>query len=210
MDNNLSKITVERVVEILKEDTNSGVPRLDRIKINNPDLYNYLGCPERVTKKLASDLIEWSHNLYSKKTEMIEKAALEIKSYSNIIDHMMSSAEDLSSVISEVSNFTYKGLNTILLDIGLNSKLTSRINNLKLLAVLYSKSSINETTKKFLGETLISEIYFQKSNILILERNMRDFTEENFALGLLLYNIPANPEYELDFLAKLKSHGIKC
>lgn len=214
MDNNLplnsQLISTERVVEILKEDTNSGVPRLDRIKVNNPDLYNALGCPERVTKKLATELIEWSHNLYSKKPKVVEKAALEIKSYSDIIDHMMSSVEELEAVISEVSKFTYKGLNMILPEIGINSKLTSRINNLKLLAVLYNRPNINEATKKFLGETLISEIYFQKSNIIILEKNMGDFQKENFALGLLLYNIPANPEYELNFLSKLKSRGIKC
>ena len=185
MDNNLSKITIERVVEILKEDTNSGIPRLDRIKVNNPDLYNRLGCPEKVTKKLAIQLIEWSHEIYSKKPKIIEKSALEIKTYSEIIDKLVSSINDLNAVVSEVNKFRYKSLNNILPDIGLNSKLTSRINNLKLLVVLYSKPNINENTKKFLEETLIAECYFQKSNIIIFEKNIADFENEAFPLGLL-------------------------
>lgn len=209
MDNNLSVITPEVVVEILNEDTNSGVSRLDRIKINNPDLYNELGCPAKITTKLAEKLIKWSHNVYKQNPELVENTACEIKTYSKIIEHMILSVDEIDLVIGEVINYKYKNLAKLLPEIGINSKLTTKINNLKFLGTLYKRKNISATAKKFLYERLISEVFFQKSNIIIFEKNMARFENENFALGLLLYNIPANAEYELNFLSELRAHGIK-
>lgn len=208
MDKILSTITPERIMEILKEKTNSGIPRLARIKTNNSALFENIGSPKNITKSLASELIEWNEYIYDSMPDVITGSISEIENYSELLDLSFLSLDKLDNIIPMFKAFTYKDLSSLLREISTNSKLTTRINNLKFLCAYSERKNINDYTKNYLREQLISELAYQKAYLHIFKNNMKEFMDNSFPLGLLLYDIPASSEYELNFLNELKKHGI--
>ena len=107
MDNNLSiTIDAKKVVEILKERTHSGIPRLDRIKENNPELFEKLGAPDKVTEKLSEDLIDWSNELNVTISSDIENAKIELNVYIKLIELLTTSIDDVEATAVLLKNFT--------------------------------------------------------------------------------------------------------
>ena len=206
MDNNLSIITPQRVLKILQEPTDSGIPRFARITENAPALCIALNSPTTVDSELAMRLITWNDET---KNSAISKAISEIENYEKLIDLLISSIDKLDIVLPSVKAFTYKALSNAWDGISLKSKLINRINNLKFLCALYSKKN-NAQTQKFLFEKILGEIYNQKAYLSIFKENMKDFIADNkFLLGMLLYDIPGDNSDELNFIKTLKAHGIK-
>jgi len=205
MDNNLSyEINVKKIMEILNEDTDSGVPRLDRIRLNNINLFTNINFPSEATEEVAEKLINWNNELFLKKAKTIYSAQEEIKNYCALIDLLISSIANLDIVMPSVKAFNYKNLSKVLSCVSQSSKIINRMNNLKLLCAIYQRKSTKQATKNHLYEYIIRELYAQKSFFIILNKNLEDFENENLALGLLLYDIPGNEEtkpYCLNFLS---------
>lgn len=207
MDNNLSnKISAERVLKILKEPTDSGIPRINRIKVSAATLYSDLDFPRELDLTLAKRLIIWNDELDKSK---VPDAIEEIKNYEQLVDLLISSIDKLDIVLPCVKAFNYKALSAVWDNVTSKSKLINRINNLKFLSALYSKKN-NAQTQKFLFEKILGEIYNQKAYLSIFKENMKDFIADNkFLLGMLLYDIPGDNSDELNFIKTLKAHGIK-
>lgn len=206
MDNNfLSKETIQA---ILSEKTNSSVPRLDRIRENNPTLFKGLGNPDKVTESVAEDLIEWSIFLQEKLNDNFTCLVSELSNYSKLLDLLISSLDNLDLVIPCVKAFSYPNLATALKEISYNSKLRNRINNLKYICMHYQRTDLNPETKKWLEEKIIDEVFSQKSFLFKFNRNMKDFTDEYLPLGLLLYDIPGEDDDRLDFIKNFQNYKV--
>ena len=203
MDNNLSiTIDVKKVSEILKEKTHSGVPRLDRIKENNPELFEKLGAPDKVTEKLSEDLIDWSNELNVTISSDIENAKIELNVYIKLIELLTTSIDDVEATAVLLKNFTYKGICAVMSRISVNSKIISRINNLKFLCMQYTRKNLSAQTKKYYYEMILGEVFYQKSYLIIFNKNIEDFRDSNFPLGMLLYDIPGGDDNSIDFIKK--------
>ena len=203
MGNNLSiTIDVKKVSEILKEKTHSGVPRLDRIKENNPELFEKLGAPDKVTEKLSEDLIDWSNELNVAYSADIDKAKAELNAYIKLIELLTTSIDDVEVTATIIKGFTYKGLFQVLAHVSVNSKIISRINNLKFLCMQYTRKNLSPKIKKYYYEMILGEIFYQKSYLIIFNKNIEDFRDSNFPLGMLLYDIPGGDDNRIDFIKK--------
>lgn len=203
MDKNLS-INKEIISKILKEETNSKIPRMDRIRDNNPDLFKETsGKPD---KKTAGILLDWNNEIVKYNPDIVDKARAEIRNYSGIIDLAInSSAENINLLFPSIKELKYKSFSKLLTFITKesNSKLLQRMNNLKLLVVMYEKER-SEKNKKALFEYILSEIFQQKAFLIIFEKNIKDFGYEYFPLALILYDVPAETEQKLNIIKKLK------
>lgn len=209
MDKNLSKVTTANVVTILRENTNSGIPRLDRIKTSNPELY--LRLEGKQIKEIAEELIAWNDEITKNYgiTKIIS-ARDEVKKYVSLIDLIANNPERIEIIIPSIKEFKYKNfakLVSILFD-SADSKLIKRINNLIFLCLSYTKNS-NNKNKKHLLEYILQEVYYQKAFFLIFSKNIKTFGEEYLPLALLLYDISGEEEKQINILSKLKRYGLK-
>lgn len=206
MDNNfLSKETIQN---ILSEKTNSGVPRLDRIRDNNPTLFEELGNPDKPTESVAEDLIEWSIFLENKLNNNFNCFLCELNNYSKLIDLLINSLDNLDLVIPCVIAFSYPNLSITLKQVSVNSKLRNRINNLKYICMHYQRTDLNIETKKWLYEKIIDEVFSQKYFLYKFNKNIEDFKGEYLPLGLLLYDIPSEDDERLDFIKNFENGTI--
>lgn len=199
---NVSIIDAQKVLEILKEETHSGVPRINRIKENNPELFERLGKPEKLNKKVAEDLIEWSKEVYEGNKTIVENTQTELKEYFKFIDLLTNTINDLDVILTRLKPFTYKGLSKLLVSISFNSKLVTRINNFNFLCSQYQRKKITNQVRKKYYEYLLAEVFYQKAYLVIFDQNMVNFTDELFPLGMLLYDIPASDDNRIDFVKK--------
>lgn len=207
MDNNLSKMTNEKIVAILNERTNSGIPRLERIKKSNPDLY--LRLEGKQNKEIADELLKWNSEIVEKfEVTNIIKAKDEIKKYSSIIDSMISAPpEKMENYFSNIKDFRYKYLGKLLFNIfnTYDSKILKRINNIKFLCASYKNDDKN---RKYLYEYILRETYYQKAYLIIFSSNIMNFETRYFPLALLLYDISGEEEKNLKFIVELKKYGL--
>lgn len=202
-------ITKEKIVSIMKEATNSGVSRVERIRINNSSLY------DRINKLLsdsekAEELLKWNEEIveYFSLHDVLT-AKDEIKKFNNTIDSMIADPSNMKDRFQSIKEFRYKYFGK-LISLCYNSnasKIIRRINNLKFYIALYNKS--DDYRKKYVLEAILNEVHSLKAFFIIYNSNIKCFGNEYFPLANLLYDISAKPDEKIHVIEELRRYGIK-